>query len=112
MFEPVGLRVVPVEVPDALHLKCHVSSPAPGVVLLAEGFVSPRVFDGVARVVMVPEEERYAANTVALGDEVLVAAGFPRTLQLVEDLGLKPVPLDMSEIALADGALTCQSVLY
>lgn len=112
VFEPVGLRVVPVEVPDALHLKCFVSSPAPDVVLLAEGVVDPAVFRPAGRVVLVPAEESYAANTVALGAEVLVAAGYPRTLELVSELGLQPVVLDMSEIARADGALTCQSILY
>ena len=109
-FGPVGLHVVEVPVRDALHLKCHASTPAPGVVLLAEGFAAPERFEPY-RVVVVPASEAYAANVVGVGSSVLVAEGHPITISRLKALDLDPIPLPVDEIAAADGSLTCLSVV-
>lgn len=104
------LEVVPVPVAD-LHLKCSVTALSVDAVLLAEGTIPPSVFAGLERV-MVPAEESVAANVVALGDRVLVAAGFPRTARALAARGFTVIPIAADEIRKADGALSCMSLLW
>jgi dimethylargininase len=110
-FAPVGLTVEEVELPPGvLHLKSVCSSPAPGLVLLAQGSLHPDLFD--ARVLMVPRVETDAANVLGHGKRALLPAGFPDTRRLLADAGLEARTLDLSEIRKADGAVTCLSVLF
>ncbi len=108
---PRGFTVVPVAMPPGvLHLKT-VCSPLPGErVLLAPGTLSPETF-APARVLLVPAAEAHAANVVAIGDRVLVAAGAPGTAALLEEAGLGVVAVDTSELRRADAALTCLSIV-
>jgi len=78
---------------------------------LAKGTLDPDLFRGVAEVLWIPAEETLVANTVRVGDAVLMAANSPRTREILGTLGLTPVELDVSEINKADGALTCCSIL-
>lgn len=113
VFEPLGFAVHPAPVADGtLHLKCHVSSPLPGLVLVAEGAYPDAMFPASARVVRVPASEAYAANAVGAGQTVLIAAGYPETAARLRAEGLSVITLDTSELALADGSLTCLSLLF
>lgn len=109
-FPERELRVVPLP-EGVLHLKCACSSPAPGVVLLAEGVFDGDLFAGLRRV-EVPREELYAANTVGRGGRVLAAAGFPGTEAALREAGLEVRTLDLSEIRKGDGSLTCLSLRH
>ncbi|SVE53164.1 uncharacterized protein METZ01_LOCUS506018, partial [marine metagenome] len=60
----------------------------------------------------IPSEEAYAANVIPLGKEIMVATGYPRTSQLLEERGLILHTVEMSQFKAADGSLTCLSVLY
>ncbi|TNF26728.1 MAG: dimethylargininase [Deltaproteobacteria bacterium] len=112
-FWPRGFIVRSVPVPfGTLHLKCHASSPVPGLVVVAEGSPLDGAFGPELRAVRVPRAEAYAANTVGVGETVLVAAGYPETAARLRAEGLEVVTLDMSELARADGSLTCLSLLY
>ncbi|MFO0614188.1 MAG: N(G),N(G)-dimethylarginine dimethylaminohydrolase [Polyangiaceae bacterium] len=105
------VRVVPVDLPDhVLHLKCVCSPLGGDRVLLAEGSLDGAVFGG-KELVFVPRSEAYAANAVAVGRTVLVAAGYPRTAERLDRLGFDVVPIESSEARKADGSLTCQSIL-
>jgi dimethylargininase len=109
--EAFGARVVRVALPPGvLHLKSVCSPLAADVVLLAEGTIPPATFAG-ARVVVVPRAELAGANAVANGRAAIVAAGFPRTRELVEAAGFRTVAVDNSELRKADSALTCLSIL-
>lgn len=104
-------RVVEVAMPAmVLHLKCVCSPLGDGRVLLAEGAIDPAVFQG-AGVVLVPAREAYAANAVAIGRSVVVAAGHPRTAAALTRCGFDVLPVETSEARKADGSLTCQSIL-
>ena len=97
VFRPVGLEVRAVQVPEGiLHLKCVVSSPAPGTVVLAAETLPPGLFVGT-RVIVIPATERYAANTVGRDGRVMVASGFPGTRDALESAGLDTVCVDTSE---------------
>ena len=68
--------------------------------------------DSGVEVVVVPYEEVYGCNTLAVGPSVLVADGYPSVAQALLDRGYDLVVLDMSEIRAVDGSLTCLSVFF
>jgi len=113
VFGPLGYRVRPVRVPpEFLHLKSLCSALGEDAIALAEGTLPPSVFADVSRVLPIPAEEAYAANTVAVGDRVLVASGYPGAARALAAAGFQPVAVDTSEFRKADGALTCLSVFF
>lgn len=59
---------------------------------------------------VVPAHEGYAANAIRINDAVVMAAGFPGAVALVEALGYDVVTLDVSEFAKMDGGLSCLSI--
>jgi len=107
----LGLRVVAVELPPGvLHLKCVCSPIGADRVLLAEGSIPAATFD--AAIVWVPAAETYAANAVAVGDQVIVAEGYPRTHEALAAAGFTVHAVPTSEVQKADGSLTCQSIVF
>jgi dimethylargininase len=111
VFEPRGIRVVAIELPaGVLHLKCVCAPLGDDRITLADGTLAREAF-GDLHVVRVPAEESYAANVLAINDRVIVAAGFPRTHEVLTRAGLRIVPVATTEFRKADGSLTCLSVL-
>ncbi len=111
-FARRGLRVVALDLPPGiLHLKCVCSPLGDDRILLAEGSLSPERFDGI-EVITVPAGETYAANAVAIGDHVIVAAEYPRTHELLARAGFTLHRVPTSEVRKADGSLTCQSIVF
>jgi len=80
-----------------------------GVVINPE-WVDASVFDGM-QVITVDPSEPSAANVLRIGDVVLCATAFPRTAQRLRDAGVKVRTVDVSELAKAEGALTCCSIV-
>eukprot|EP00741_Cyanophora_paradoxa_P000109 tig00000057_g105.t1 len=107
--------VVEVPVPAGLHLKSFVTAAAPDVLVFAEGATGQSMRD-----VMRPEERGYrafsvpdvaACNCVAHDGAAVVMGHYPRSLEVYRALGIRLVPVVVSEFEKADGALTCMSVL-
>ncbi len=110
-FTPRGLRVIPLDLPpDVLHLKCVCTPLGDDRILLAEGSLAPALFDAI-HCVIVPAAETYAANVVALDHHVIVAAEYPRTLDVLVGAGFQVHPVPTTEVRKADGSLTCQSIV-
>ena len=105
-------RVVAIDLPPGvLHLKCVVSPLDDGTVLLADGSLSHALFAGL-EIVRVPREETYAANAVALGNHVVAAEEYPRTLAALDAAGRAVWAVPTTEVCKADGSLTCQSLRW
>ena len=69
------------------------------------------VFDGF-RQVRVPDGEEAAANALRVNDVVLIAAGFPKTIDLLDGLGYRVVPVATAEIGRIDAGLSCMSLRW
>lgn len=63
-------------------------------------------------VLVTPEAEEAAANLIRVNECVLMAAGFPRTAELIAARGLDVVTLDAAEIAKIDAGLSCMSLRW
>lgn len=105
---PFGYEVRPVVVQGCLHLKSACSSIGDAV-LVYRPWVDEAAFAGL-RLIDVPEE--CGANVVAVGETVLVAAAAPRTAEMLSAMGRQVRLLDNSELAKAEGALTCCSLVF
>ena len=57
-------------------------------------------------------DEAYAANCLAFGNTILIAAGYPRFEAQLRQVGFNPITLDMSEFQKMDGGLSCLSLRF
>jgi dimethylargininase len=110
-LEPLGYSVTPVEVRGCLHLKSAVCALDEGTLLANRNWIDAAPLQ-TFRIVGVPAAEPHAANVLAVGGSVLVAAAFPRTAELLDSLGYRPRALDISELMKAEAGLTCSSILF
>ncbi len=107
---PLGYEVIPIEIGGCLHLKSAASWLGEDRVLVDPARVRPTDFHGL-ETFPVPEGEGAAANALRVGDTVLVAEGFPRTRSMLENAGVKCHAVANTELAKAEGGLTCCSLL-
>lgn len=105
-----GYAVEAVHTPDhVLHFKsdcCVIDSDT----IMATSRLSDAECFNSFRVLVVPEGEEAAANSIRVNDTVLIPAGFPATADMLDEAGysLKTVPV--SQAALLDGGLSCMSL--
>ena len=62
--------------------------------------------------IVVDEQERYAANCLLVNDHLLIAKGFPKIRDTVRSLGYDAIELEMSEFQKMDGGLSCLSIRF
>jgi len=112
LLSTIGLDSQVVETPrGTLHLKSDCALLDEQTVLATEGLANSGVLDGF-RILVVPEDERSAANALRVNDVVFVRAGCLRTHDLLVAHGLDVVPLPVSEIARIDAGLSCMSLRW
>lgn len=107
---PHGYEVRGVDVTGCLHLKSAVTAVDDDTVLLNPAWVNPATF-AEYRVVEVDTSEPMGANVLRIGDQLVYGAAYPRTQARLSSLGYALHIVDASELAKAEGALTCCSVV-
>ena len=107
----LGVRVDTIDDPGIMHLKSYVTSLGGGRVVATKKYSGHPALDGLD-VLVIPEGEEYAADTLTVGDTVLMPAGYPRSHEMVRAAGYEIIPMDVGEIEKCDGALTCLSILF
>lgn len=103
------MRAVPVH--GCLHLKSAVTAVTRDTLLLNPAWVDRAHFGGV-RCLEVDPAEPGAANVLRVGEHVIHARHSPRTLTRLRAAGIEPVLVDAGEVAKAEGAVTCCSLLF
>jgi dimethylargininase len=93
-----------------LHLKSSINEV--GDALLVTPDFADRVELADFPKIVVPRGEEYAANTLRIGDHLLMPAGYPGTRRELERLGMGITELDLSEMRKMDGGLTCLSLRW
>ncbi|MHA1960574.1 MAG: dimethylarginine dimethylaminohydrolase family protein [Candidatus Thorarchaeota archaeon] len=93
-----------------IHLKSYLTFLGEGYAICTEGLVDHESLDDFVLLV-VPEDESYAANTLTLGDTVLMPKGFDNSAEIVNEAGFDVITLDISEFTKCEGALTCLSII-
>ncbi len=103
-------HVVPVAVTQGLHLKSATTFLGNNLLVIDPTRVDTsnlKHFDWIE----VSESESYAANCLALGNRVLMPAGFPSVRDKIRAHGLEIIELEMNEFEKADGGVTCLSLI-
>jgi dimethylargininase len=83
---------------------------AASTLLINPAWVDRAAFTGVTFIEIDPSEA-YAANVLPLGGRVLCSGSFPRTRERLVRAGLDTLSLESDELAKAEGALTCCSLI-
>jgi len=110
-LKPHGYRVRSAQARGCLHLKSAVTRASSDCFLLNPRWIDPHVFCEWETIEIDPSEP-FAANVLWLGDATLVSKSHPRTRGRLEAQGVKCRSVDMSELAKAEGGLTCCSILF
>jgi dimethylargininase len=110
-LKPYGYVVHGVTVSGCLHLKSAVTQVAGETLLINPEWVEKAAFPGMEFIVVDPREP-HAANALRVGRAVLYQPAYPKTRLRLESAGIKPILVDQSELAKAEGALTCCSLIF
>lgn len=111
ILRPFGYELHPAPVTGCLHLKSAVTQVAQEALLINPRWVDKSLFGGV-KCIEIDASESYAANALWIGDRILYPAAFPKTAQRLEAAGIRMVPVEADELARAEGALTCCSLIF
>jgi len=104
-------QIIPVPVEHCLHLKTSATYLGENIIVLDPAKIDRSVFEDY-EIIEVDKEESYAANCLAIGENVLIADGYPKLAEQIRERGFKTIPVPMSEFAKAEGGLTCLSLIF
>ncbi|UWQ79894.1 dimethylarginine dimethylaminohydrolase [Leisingera sp. S132] len=94
-----------------LHFKTDCSLMDAETILSTERLDASGCFEGY-RVLHVAEGEEAAANAIRFNNLVLMAAGFPRTAEMLDKAGYEIVEIDNTDCAKLDGGMSCLSLRF
>lgn len=111
-LEKLGLKGEIVQTPpDVLHFKTDCSLLDEQTVFTTRRLAASGIFEGF-KTIFVPENEEAAANALRVNDVVMIGAQFARSIDLLDGLGYKLVPLETREIGKVDAGLSCMSLRW
>jgi dimethylargininase len=110
MLAASGYSVCELTVDDCLHLKSAVTCVADGTLLINPGWLDRGALRDFELIAVDPREP-YAANALRLRDRLVFPAAFPRTAERLAARGMRVTTVDASELAKAEGAVTCCSLI-
>jgi dimethylargininase len=110
-LQPYGYDLQAVTVTSCLHLKSAVTQVAKDTLLINPAWVDKGDFQGVKFIEIDPSEP-YAANAVMIGASIIYPASFPGTQKRLETAGIPMLTVEADELAKAEGAVTCCSLIF
>ncbi|MGQ0766625.1 MAG: dimethylarginine dimethylaminohydrolase family protein, partial [Gemmatimonadota bacterium] len=110
ILRPFGYRVDAVAIGPALHLKTALTRVGPEL-LLANRHWSGDFDAGGYGIIDVADVEPFGANALWTGSHVIYASAFPATAKRLAAAGASLIIVDASELAKAEGGVTCCSLL-
>lgn len=110
LLSEYGYSVIGVALRDCLHLKSAVSRVDDKALLINRSWADPAYFESFDLIDVDPSEP-HAANCLPVGGFIIFPSAFPKTAAKLEDRGFQVIRLDVSELAKAEGAVTCCSLI-
>jgi dimethylargininase len=99
-----------VELHDCLHLKSAVTRVDARTLLVNRTWVDIENFDGYD-ILDIDPSEPFAANCLPVNGEIIYPTSFPKTYARLEAKGFKIKVVQVDELAKAEGAVTCCSLI-
>lgn len=97
--------------PGVLHFKTDCSLLDAETILATRRLADTGAFAGY-RVLILPEGEAAAANTIRVNGHVIMPAGFPRTAGMLAQAGYDVIEVGNAECARLDGGMSCLSLRF
>ena len=113
VLTPYGYEVAAIDVRGCLHMKSAATAVGDNLLLINPAWLpsSPSgPFASFDRIDVHPDEPS-AANALRIGDQIIYPTSFPRTRERLERRGLRLATVEASEVAKAEGAVTCCSLI-
>ena len=108
-------EVIPVEFTGCLHLKSTVTQVGDNLLLMNDCWVRPECFASM-EMVTVASAEPEAANALLIrgagAPAVIYPTHHPRTAERLDRAGVRVVPVPSTELAKAEGGVTCCSLVF
>jgi len=111
ILEPRGYQVRGVRVMGCLHLKSAVTQVSEDTLLINPAWVSKEDFPDMQFIEVDPSEP-YAANAVLVDGTIIYPSSFPKSQAKLQANGIRMVIVDADELAKAEGAVTCCSLIF
>ena len=105
-----GYEVRETKPTGCLHLQSAATVVADRTLLINPLWIDPSVF-AEYKLIEIDPSEPFAANALRVTNKVLYPSAFPLTLAKIEEGGIKVKTVDMSELAKAEGGVTCCCIL-
>jgi dimethylargininase len=106
-----GYEVLPVPIDGCLHLKSAVTQVADNLLLINAHWVRPECFASIEIMTVAPLEPA-GANALRIGTAVIYPAHHPETAERLDRAGVRVVPVPCTELAKAEGGVSCCSVVF
>lgn len=110
LLDTFGYRVHAVDLHDCLHLKTAVTRVDDKTLLINRGWVDMEHFEGYELIEVDPSEP-FAANCLPINGSIIYPTAFPKTAKKLEARGYTIKPVTVDELAKAEGAVTCCSLI-
>jgi dimethylargininase len=110
LLSDFGYTVIGVPVKGCLHLKSAVTQVAEDTLLLNRNWIDSAPFEPM-RCIDVNSGEPFAANALMLGGSVVYPSAYPLTRSRLTAGGIEVWSVDVSELAKAEGGVTCCSLI-
>lgn len=110
MLREHGYETIGVQMHDCLHLKTALTRVDDDTLLINPNWVDTHHFKN-SNWIEVDRREPFAANCLPIGGSIIYPTSFPRTCRKLEAAGHAMVTVDVSELAKAEGAVTCCSLI-
>jgi dimethylargininase len=108
---PFDYTVEAIDVRACLHLKSAVSVIGERTLLVNPQWIDPRRFREFT-VIAIDPSEPFAANALRVGETVVFPREFPRTADRLREGGVHLHLVEASELAKAEGGVTCCSLIF
>lgn len=110
LLDKFGYKVHGVELTDCLHLKTAVTRVDDKTLLINKNWVDTSHFSGFD-LIEVDAAEPFAANCLQVNGKIIYPTAFPNTQRKLEKKGYSIVNVNLDELAKAEGAATCCSLI-
>ncbi len=103
-------KVTGVQMHDCLHLKTALTRVDDSTLLINKNWVDAQHFKNYD-LIEVDASEPFAANCLPINGQIIFPTAFPKTRANLEARGCKIQPIMVDELAKAEGAVTCCSLI-
>ncbi|NJN79525.1 MAG: hypothetical protein HC797_03135 [Anaerolineales bacterium] len=105
-----GYQTYGVDLTDCLHLKTAVTRVDDKTLLINKNWVDESHFTNF-ELIEVDASEPFGANCLPVRGSIIYAYAFPKTQEKLEQKGFKIKNVHLDELAKAEGAVTCCSLI-